>query len=330
MKTAKIIVLTTVLALTFLITSTLFENSLSAQSDQSSDQKIAFIRNGDIWLMNPDGSGQMPWVAKITNAKGRLSWSPDNKRLVFSRRGKVDISYPEGGGGYHFLYDLFFSYTDSIGIQDNFWYGFTTTLGAQSPDWSKEGTLIAFSYDPMGNVVDATQPDYTVGFYNTDTEEITYLEMPKDDKNLMALMPTISPDGKQVCFILGELAQSQMQRLGMVITPVDEIGMTSAELIEMASKLPDVYSPAWSPDGKMIAFLKDDGLYVVNSDLTNPRLVCHPEQGLWVSGMPCWSPDSKKLAYCTSNEAIYTVNLDGTEMIRISGPGADSNPAWTK
>ena len=87
---------------------------------------------------------------------------------------------------------------------------------------------------------------------------------------------------------------------------------------------------AFESSGKLIAFLKNDGVYVTNSDLSNPRLVCKPEEGLWVAGMPSWSPDSKKLAYGTSNGAIYTVNLDGSGMKKISGPGNDSNPAWTK
>ncbi len=178
--------------------------------------------------------------------------------------------------------------------------------------------------------MDATAPEYTVGFFNTTTEEITHLTLPKDEKNLMALMPAISPDSKQVCFILAEMAKAQMKKLGMVVTSTDKITMSGAEMVEKASQIPDALSPAWSPDGKLIAFLKTDGVYVANSDLSNPRLVCKPEEGLWVAGLPSWSPDSKKLAYGTSNGAIYTVNLDGSGMKKISGPGNDSNPAWSK
>jgi Tol biopolymer transport system component len=330
MKITKILILVFALTFTFLLADSIVQNRLNAQAGQTSAEKIAFIRNGDIWLMNADGSDQKPWVAQITNAKGRLSWAPDNKRLVFSRQGKVDIKYPEGGGGYHLLYDLFYAYIDSIGVKDNFWYGFTMTLGAQSPDWSKDGSVIGFSYDLSGNTVDATAPDYTVGFFNTTTEEITHITLPKEERNLMALMPAISPDGKQTCFILAEMLKAQMKKLGMVVTSTDKVTKSGAELVEMASQIPDALSPAWSPDGKLIAFLKTDGVYVANSDLSNPRLVCKPEEGLWVAGMPSWSPDSKKLAYGTSNGAIYIVNLDGSGIKRISGPGNDSNPAWTK
>jgi Tol biopolymer transport system component len=329
MTKSKLILLIFALSMTSLICSSTLIGTLQAQGN-SSNEKIAFLRNGDVWFMNTDGTDQKPFVSGITNAKGRLSWSPDNKRIAFSRQGKVTIKYPDGGGGHHFTYDSFYGYIDSLASRNDFWMSFTSSLGAQSPDWAKNGSLICYTLDLSGNVVDATGPDYTVGFFNPNTEKYHHLTMPRDTKSLMALMPTISPDGKKVCFLLGELSKSQMNRLGLVITSADKISQTTSELIEMATKITECNSPTWSPDGKYIAYFGDDGLYTVDSDLNNKRLICKPEQGLWVSGIPCWSPDSKKLAFGTSNGSIYTVNFDGTGMNKISGPGSDSNPAWTK
>lgn len=310
----------------FILTTFMFT---LANSQSKSDGKIAFIRNDDVWLMNADGTGQRPWVAGIANAKGRLSWSPDGKKLAFARQGKVDIKYPAGGGGYHYLYDLFYAYTDSIGSTDNFYMGFTNNLGSQSPDWAANGDLICFIFDYMANKVDATMMDYAVGLYNTETQESHYLEMPEDTLDFMPLMPCISPDGSKVCFVLAVLDNMQLKKKGLVITPSDEIAMTSGELLEMAKKTGEASSPAWSPDGKKIAFLRTDGVYVCDNKLENTRLVTKPEEGLWLTGNPTWSPDSKKLAFSTSNGSIYTVNLDGSGMKRISGPGSDKNPAWS-
>jgi len=305
---------------------------VGAQSARGSSEGelIAFIRNGDIWLMNPDGSSQRPWVSGIGNAKGRMSWSPDNKRLAFSRQGKATINYPEGGGGYHSLYDCFYAYIDSIGKHDNFWMSFTNSLGSQGPDWAAKAPLICFSHDLMGNTVDASMPNYAIGLFHVETKELRVFELPKDSMMLMALMPALSPDGGKICFVLGGAKKSQMDRLGMLIIPADKINMTSAQLVEAASKMPDASSPAWSPDGKLIAYMQNDGIYVANVDLTGARKICSPGEGLWVTGFPTWSPDSKKLAFATSNGSIYTVNLDGTGLKRISGPGNDANPAWTR
>jgi Tol biopolymer transport system component len=305
---------------------------IQAQDVKSSPsgEQIAFIRNGDIWLMNADGSDQKPLVSGMGNAKGRLSWSPDGKIVAFSRQGRVQINYPEGGGGQHSLYDLFYGYTDSLPDRNNFWMGFTSNLGAQAPDWSKSGKKICFTYDIMANVVDATGPDYVIGIYNTENKEISKITLPKEEKNYMALMPTISPDGSKVCFVLAEFVSSQMKQMGLVVVPVDGAMPSTEDLLGMAEMIPDGTSPAWSPDGKKIAYMKSDGVYYANADFTGEKLVTHPEEGLWVSGIPCWSPNSDKLAFGTSNGAIYTVNVDGTGMKMISGPGNDSNPAWTK
>jgi Tol biopolymer transport system component len=296
----------------------------------SQGEQIAFIRNGNIWLMNPDGSNQRPLVDGIGNARGRLTWSPDGKRVAFSRQGRVQINYPEGGGGQHALYDLFYGYMDSLPQRNNFWMGFTNNLGAQSPDWSADGSVICFTYDVQANVVDATTPDYVIGLYNTESQEISKITLPKAEKSLMALMPTVSPDGSKVCFVLAEFVSSQMKQLGLAVVPVNGAEPSSEDLLAMAEMIPDGTSPAWSPDGKKIAFLKNDGVYYANVDFTGEKLVTHPDEGLWVSGIPCWSPNSDKVAFCTSNGSIYTVNLDGTGMKMISGPGNDSNPAWSK
>ena len=332
MKSPKVTILFLALTLIFLASCGLTGNQLNAQTNESKPlgESIAFLRNGDVWLMNPDGSDQRPFVSGITNARGRLSWSPDSKRLAFARQGKVTINYPEGGGGYHSIYDLFFAYPDSIGVQDNFWMSFTTSLGAQSPDWAENNSLISYTLDLSGNVVDATSPDYTVGLFDPNAEKHYNLEMPKDSLNLMAIMPTISPDGKQVCFVLVDFKSASMNRLGLAVSGTDKMILTSTELLQMAEKFPEANSPAWSPDGKWIAFLQGDGLYIIKPDLSEAQLVIHPEEGLWVSGIPCWAPDSQKLAYGTSNGSIYVVNMNGTGNHKISGPGADMNPAWTK
>src|SRR3954453_15989867 len=49
----------------------------------SVNKKISFVRGGDIWTMNSDGSGQ----TQITSGPGddtEPNWSPDGQRLVFS------------------------------------------------------------------------------------------------------------------------------------------------------------------------------------------------------------------------------------------------------
>ena len=57
-------------------------------------------------------------------------------------------------------------------------------------------------------------------------------------------------------------------------------------------------APAWSPDGRQIAFESNlDGdmeIYVMNADGTNVRQITH--NTLWDEG-PAWSPDGTKFVF---------------------------------
>lgn len=67
-------------------------------------------------------------------------------------------------------------------------------------------------------------------------------------------------------------------------------------------------APAWSPDGKRIAFMSnrdraswDPDIYVMDADGSNPRnLTNHPEQ----DNMPAWSPNGREIAFFSSRSVV--------------------------
>jgi WD40-like Beta Propeller Repeat len=99
---------------------------------------------------------------------------------------------------------------------------------------------------------------------------------------------------------------------------------------------PNIEFPAWSPDGKKIAFRGSAGLYVVNADGSGtPRLISTDNVRNGDSSVS-WSPDSKRIAYasfgaCRCNSDIYVINADGsgTPSRLTSNPATDSDPAWS-
>ena len=108
--------------------------------------------------------------------------------------------------------------------------------------------------------------------------------------------------------------------------------------------------PAWSPDGRQLAFVSrrhqmygfpgDLAVYVINADGSGlMRLTNSPAPDEW----PAWSPDGARIAFnrftcmnldCTQQgyRAIYTVNVDGSGLTRLTNPvgiGDDEWPTWS-
>ena len=96
-----------------------------------------------------------------------------------------------------------------------------------------------------------------------------------------------------------------------------------------------IMSPAWSPDGRQIAYVSFEAnrseIYV--QDLRSgvrKRISARPG----VNGAPAWSPDGKSLALSLSrqdgNLDIYTLDLGTQVLTRLtSGSAIDTEPAWS-
>jgi TolB protein len=88
--------------------------------------------------------------------------------------------------------------------------------------------------------------------------------------------------------------------------------VTSAEKVLTPDDWPHCAGPAWSPDGKTIAFAArwagGNGVYTVSADGGKPIKV-YDQQG---ACEPHWAPDGKRLVYETETH-ICTINPDGTK-----------------
>lgn len=293
--------------------------------------KIAYIRDGDVWVMEWDGRNQMK-VVTAQNADGRLSWAPDGKRIAFVRKGQVDLKGPDGLGGQHKVYDIFIAYLDSVNTNTNFWRRITDELGGRHPEWQLDGKRIAYTKDLNAQYANAILPNYQICRMDTVGGSPDTVAYDKELADRLASMPTFGPNN-QCAFILHK---EGAKPVGMVVAPMNLLkNLSDLEIKTKAKYMTGVTAPAWSPDGNWIAVIQTEmanqGIFIVKPDLTEKFLVYKPSSGQTLQTYPLsWSPDSKWLTFAIGDGSVWIIDITGNGLRQIAPPGNNLAPAWSK
>ena len=120
----------------------------------------------------------------------------------------------------------------------------------------------------------------------------------------------------------------------LLVTPALGIGDRLLSLIQGKQIRLDVQAPAWSPDGRTIAFVSwRDGngdVYAMDADSGSPRnLTQDPAKDV----RPAWSPDGRSIAFVSlrdGNSEIYVMNADGSGKRNLTRDLAIADyPTWS-
>src|SRR6266545_2016590 len=198
-------------------------------------------------------------------------------------------------------------------------------------DWSPDGTRIVYDSE-------SREGGQGIWVMNADGSEATKLI---DDGSV----PAWSPDGTRIAFARPDLGEVVWYGKGARGTPfylyvMDADGTNVQRLTD--GRFSD-YSPAWSPDGTQIAFVRHGreraGLLVMNADGSNVRRVAG--LGIEIFGAPAWSPDGATIAVAVNGikggppGGIMLLPADASgERTTIQGteveyPDYVSDPTWS-
>jgi TolB protein len=186
-----------------------------------------------------------------------------------------------------------------------------------TPAWSPDGKMIAFysSRDVQWGDM------YIMDADGANVKRITF-------NNRVIIGLSWAP-AQKIAFTYG------LNRMDNPIFVIEPDGKNQTRLSKQQVWTAD---PAWSPDGKKIAYAFDkDGnfdvtvnweIYVMDADGSNvKRLTDNPAYDRW----PTWAPDGTKIAFTSDRDGgkynIYVMNADGSNVKRLTYTSG-MMPSW--
>ena len=143
-----------------------------------------------------------------------------------------------------------------------------------------------------------------------------------------AFRGSVSPDGSRVVFVRDVKGHEQL----FVTTPSGR--PTRVTGADMGGCGCGSFDPAWSPDGREIAFAGiglsgNQDIYVVDVGAGTTRRITRDPS---VDGMPTWSPDGRTIAFTRGQQAhaaLWIVDLSNGRLRLVTNREGGDDPAWS-
>lgn len=302
-----------VVAVLALLTASLLMAAASAQASSPPSGQIAFVRDGNIWAIATNGTGERQLT--VSGVDSSPTWSPDGNRIAFLRWGEIWTMDSDGGNARSVAF----------------------TLGPEQMPWHLSGnvsyyvTTIAWSPDGANIAVGAYAFDQGDTMADSDWATRLFLVHPdgtgqqaiSDVQPYAVGMPyyyfvrlSWRPDGKAI------LATGYCRgTMGLL-----HFDIASRKFVDAFPQQHPGYG-AWSPDGTHIAATLPDEpgipsrsrLAIYDVQTLSKRSLLHSTGGSRSEFYPSWSLDGSWIA-CAE------VRLDGPTRSLMLVPAAGGEP----
>ena len=212
--------------------------------------------------------------------------------------------------------------------------------GVISPDTRRDPEIVKENIGglpPGGVAIGHDIPDPMQGVPLFDSGQIVFVENTGADSYLYV----VNPDGSGSDLIVkrndGRIYHPALSPDGVAVAYTTETGSAFVRGVANPGEFQLTFGegryPAWSPDGRQIAF--SDGLNIfitaVESFKVKPPAIQLTHVGS--NEMPTWSPDGMQIAFVSGidgNDNIFVINVNSTNRIRVTNhPADDQHPDWS-
>ncbi len=276
-------------------------------------QHIAYVSDGDgqprLYVMDADGHDKRI-VTTALLAFGSTAWLPDGNRILFRSRvlGSPKAALYNRETGESYLLNV-------TGASDS------PVLSSPDSRW-----LIYVSYRDGNPRLYMVNPDC-----NDQPKGCRYNEQILLQSGYVRWPPTWSPDGRHLVFT--GITRSDTELYAVEVNCTDAPTDCIDKVTQLTDNQADDFAPAWSPDGKTIAFLSDrDGktsIYLMDSET---GLAHRLSEDGFKSNALYWSSDSRQILLESEDgnqSDIYLVDVLTGNTSRIAGSGAkNTEPVW--
>jgi len=286
----------------------------------SSDR--AFKGSYDVWTVDL-ANGELKQITSSDDEEYEPAWSPDGKQLAY-----VDGVYVAGEPGVGGVQTRSIIAVDLATGKTHTLVSMGKTPGRfESPSWAKDGKLAYVELLGTGLFVDEAKlivDGAVVSGANNDT-----FPFPAAWASPTVLYYTAN--GKILRADLVEKTEVQIPFSADIesirpVYPTKNFGFDDTA----EKQVKGVFAPALSPDGKQVAFVALNQLYLLELGKSAPRALTH--DSFYKQG-PAWSPDGRWLAYVSDKggiENIYLLDVKrGEERQPAPSKSAQIFPAWS-